>query len=131
MDVPDTDARCDERPRRGRMGRMLWACRYTTAGLLHALRTEHAFQEEAIVLVLVVLPGAFLLGHTRVERLLMIACWLLVMIVELLNTSIETVIDRIGSEHHELSGHAKDLGSAAVGISIALAGLTWALILLP
>lgn len=113
-----------------RLPRVLRACRHTGAGLVHALRVERAFQEEVIVLLVVALPGAVLFGRTGLDRVLMVGSWVLVLIVELLNTAVERVVDRIGSEHHELSGHAKDLGSAAVGLSIALAVGVWAFLLL-
>lgn len=71
------------------------------------------------------MPLGLWLGQTAYERLLLIACLLLVLIVELLNSAVETAIDRIGEEHHELSGRAKDLGSAAVAVSLALVVLVW------
>lgn len=78
---------------------------------------------------MVLLPLAFWLGRTGVERVLLVGSVLLVMIVELLNTGIEVVVDRISHEHHRLSGFAKDLGSSAVLISLLLAATTWVLIL--
>jgi diacylglycerol kinase (ATP) len=104
------------------------AVRYTLAGLGHALRTERPFQEEALCLVLIVIPGAVWLGTTGVERALMVGSWLLVLVVELLNAAVERTVDRIGLERHELSGRAKDLGSAAVGVAIVLALVVWGLI---
>jgi diacylglycerol kinase (ATP) len=105
------------------------AVRYTLAGLGHALRTERPFQEEALCLVLIVIPGALWWGTTGVERALMVGSWLLVLVVELLNAAVERTVDRIGLERHELSGRAKDLGSAAVGVAIVLALVVWGLIL--
>ena len=75
-------------------------------------------------------PCAIWLGQTTVEKLLLIGSVVLVMLVELLNSAVEAVVDRVGFEHHELSGRAKDIGSAAVMMSLAWAGVTWALILL-
>ena len=81
-----------------------------------------------VVLACIMLPGAFWLGTTLLERLLLAGSVFLVLIVELLNTAIEYTVDRIGPERHALSGRAKDLGSAAVLLSLLLAGLTWGLI---
>ena len=74
------------------------------------------------------MPVALWLGSTALERLLLIGTCVLVLIVELLNSAIEAAIDRVGHEHHELSGRAKDLGSAAVLLSLILTGATWATI---
>ena len=70
-------------------------------------------------------PLALWLGRTAYEKVLLIACLLLVLIVELLNSAVEAAIDRVGDEHHELSGRAKDLGSAAVFVSLALVLMVW------
>jgi diacylglycerol kinase (ATP) len=117
-------------PLTGRLLRLVNATRYTLAGLRHALRHERPFQEEVLCLVVIVIPGAVLLGTNGIERALLIGSWLVVLVVELLNAAIERTVDRIGSERHELSGQAKDLGSAAVGVAIVLALLVWALVLL-
>jgi diacylglycerol kinase (ATP) len=117
------------RPRTGRLLRLLLAARYTLAGLGHALRAERPFQEEVLCLVLIAIPGAIWLGTDKIERALMVGSWLLVLVVELLNAAIERTVDRIGLERHELSGRAKDLGSAAVGVAIALALVVWGLII--
>jgi len=79
-------------------------------------------------LVLVLSPVGVWLGRTAVERALLIGCCLLVLVVELLNSAIEAAIDRHGAEQHELSGRAKDMGSAAVFVSLVLVGLVWGLI---
>ncbi len=94
------------------------------AGLRTAWRSEEAFRQEVIAGVLL-LPLALWLGETPLLRLLLIGSWLLVMIVEVLNTAVEATVDRIGDDFHQLSGQAKDLGSAAVFLSLVLAGLTW------
>jgi diacylglycerol kinase (ATP) len=73
----------------------------------------------------VLIPLAFYLDVSQVERILMISAVVLVMVVELINTAIEAVVDRIGSEHHELAGMAKDAGSAAVFVCLGLAGYVW------
>ncbi|MBL0512388.1 diacylglycerol kinase [Aeromonas media] len=93
-------------------------------GLKSAWINEAAFRQE-LVLVLALMPLAGWLGNSLNEILLLICISWLVVIVEVLNSAIEAVVDRIGSEHHELSGRAKDLGSAAVFIALALNALVW------
>lgn len=113
----------------GRLRRLASATRCSLAGLRHALRSERAFQEEVLLLAVVVIPGALLLGRTPVNRALMVGSWLLVLVAELLNTALERTVDRIGGEPHELARQAKDLGSAAVAVSIVLALAVWVLVL--
>lgn len=91
---------------------------------------EEAFRQE-VWLCLIAVPLGLWLGQTGVEKALLAGSLLLVLIVELLNTGIEIVVDRISFEHHELSGRAKDVGSAAVLTSLALAALVWVLVLAP
>ncbi|MEZ5565306.1 MAG: diacylglycerol kinase [Gammaproteobacteria bacterium] len=100
------------------------AINFSMAGLLAAWRGEEAFRQE-VLLAIVLGPLAFWLGQTHFERLLLVASWLLVMIVEILNSAIEATVDRISDEHHPLAGKAKDLGSAAVFLSVVLATITW------
>lgn len=107
--------------------RIVNATFFSFAGLRAAWRGEAAFRQESL-LCAVLIPAAFWLGTTAVERSLLIGTCLLVLIVELLNTGIESVVDRIGAEHHDLSGQAKDMGSAAVFLSLALVVVVWALI---
>lgn len=107
--------------------RIVNATFFSIAGLRTAWRSEAAFRQECALCV-VLLPGAWWLGQDAVERSLLIGVCLIVLITELLNTAIEYVVDRIGTDHHELSGHAKDLGSAAVFVSLVLAVLVWTLI---
>ena len=97
-------------------------------GLKHCYQSEAAFRQE-VWLSLVLVPLAFWVGRTAVERVLLVGSMLCVLIVELLNTGIEVVVDRIGTEHHRLSGFAKDLGSTAVLFSLVLLVVTWALVL--
>ncbi|MDJ0698997.1 MAG: diacylglycerol kinase [Woeseiaceae bacterium] len=104
--------------------RVLMATRYSAQGFVHAWRHEAAFRQE-FGLTLVLIPLALWLGRTGFERLMLIGCCLLVLIVELLNSAIEAVVDRFGGEHHELSGRAKDLGSAAVFVSLVLVAAVW------
>ncbi len=112
----------------GDVGRVLRAGSYSAAGLRAALRKEAAFRQEVILFTVLAPLGAWL-GQTGIERVLLIGSLLLVMIVELLNSSVEATVDRISHKHHKLSGRAKDMGSAAVTLAIVLAILTWTLIL--
>ena len=107
--------------------RVVNATFYSFAGLRTAWRNEAAFRQECVGVV-VLIPVAIWLGQSAVQRALLLSSCLLVWIVELLNTAIEFVVDRVGTDHHELSGRAKDLGSAAVFTTIALAMLVWGLI---
>jgi len=91
-------------------------------------KNEAAFRQEVLCCVILV-PLGLWLGNGGVEKSLLVGVCLLVLIVEILNSGIEAAIDRIGNEHHELSGLAKDLGSAAVFISLVLVGIVWFLIL--
>jgi len=91
---------------------------------------EEAFRQE-VYLFAVAAPLALWLGDNSLEKALLIGSLLLVLIVELLNTGIEIVVDRISFERHELSGRAKDVGSAAVLLSLLLAGIVWIAVLLP
>ena len=91
---------------------------------------EEAFRQE-VYLFVVAAPLALWLGETSLEKALLVGSLLLVLIVELLNTGIEIVVDRISFERHELSGRAKDVGSAAVLLSLLLAGIVWMAVLLP
>ncbi len=107
--------------------RVVDAAGYSLKGLQAAWRSEAAFRQE-LGLVVVMLPLVPVVGSSVVEYLLLSASLLLVLIVELLNSGIEAVVDRISDEHHELSGRAKDLGSAAVMISLLLLVLVWGVI---
>lgn len=111
------------------LGRVWRAFGYSVAGFRAAWR-QVAFRQEVLLAAALVPLGGWL-GRNGVERALLIASILLVPLVELINTAVEMAIDRIGPERHELSGQAKDLGSAAVVIAILVAGATWALVLWP
>ncbi len=103
---------------------------YSIDGLRAAWRHEHAFRQE----LMVALPGiviALLLPVSAPEKLALVAVLLLVLIVELLNSAIEAVVDRVSLERHALSKNAKDLGSAAVLLACVLALATWAVVLYP
>ncbi len=109
-------------------GTRLWrATGYSLAGLRAAFRHEQAFRQE-VYLLLVVVPLGLWLGENGVEKVLLIGSWLIVMLAELLNSAVEAVVDRIGSEPHELSGRAKDIASAAVMVALGLAFMTWFLL---
>jgi len=110
--------------------RLVAATSNSWKGFGAAWKHEEAFRQE-LILVLVASPLALLLGNTWIERVLLLASVLQILIVELLNTGIEVVVDRISLDHHELSGRAKDVASAAVFVSLVLAASTWALILIP
>jgi diacylglycerol kinase (ATP) len=103
---------------------------YSIDGLRTAWRLEHAFRQELMIVV----PGvivALLIPVTAPERVVLIGVLMLVLIVELLNSAIEAVVDRVSLERNPLSKNAKDLGSAAVMIAMLLAALAWGLIALP
>lgn len=110
--------------------RLVNAWRFSRQGFKAAYQHEEAFRQEVWAL-LPLLPLGLWLGVTGVERALLLGSLLLVPIVELLNSAIETLVDRVGLEHHELSGRAKDIGSAAVLLVIVFAVSVWALILVP
>ena len=103
---------------------------YSLNGLASAWRTEGAFRQEVIASV-VLIPVAAIVPATPVEHVLLVGSVLLVMVIELLNSSLEAAIDRISTERHPLSGKAKDQGSAAVLLAIAIALMTWGYILGP
>ena len=107
--------------------RIVNATFYSLAGLRAAWQHEAAFRQE-VMLAVVLIPAGIWLGRTAVERSLLIGSCLLVLIVELLNSGIEAIVDRVGTEPHRLSGQAKDLGSAAVFMSLTLVLVVWGLI---
>lgn len=121
---PNTGSDAPKPLKRRGLKRLWHAAGYSLAGL-KAGWYEPAFRQEAIASALL-LPLACWLGQHWVERSLLVGVVLLVMLVELLNTGIETAIDRIGPEWHSLSKRAKDMGSAAVLLSLLLALFTWA-----
>ncbi|MBT8428912.1 MAG: diacylglycerol kinase [Gammaproteobacteria bacterium] len=114
----------------GGLTRIVRAFGYSLQGLGAALRHEAAFRQELMLAALLLPPGLWL-GESGVERALLTGSWVLVLIVELLNSAIEATVDRFGPEHHVLCGRAKDIGSAAVFLSIGLAIMVWALIIFP
>ena len=113
----------------GGFKRVYKAAGYSVKGLMSAWQNEAAFRQE-LALTLILLPIALWVDVTSTERvLLLVAVLALVLIVELLNSAVEAAIDRIGTERHELSGQAKDLGSAAVFIALFLVAFCWLTIL--
>ncbi|MDB5946027.1 MAG: diacylglycerol kinase [Ramlibacter sp.] len=110
--------------RRTGLNRLWHATAHSVAGL-RAAWTEHAFRQEALAAV-VLLPATFWLAHDWVEAALLAGSVLIVMAVELLNSAVEAVVDRVGPEWHPLSKRAKDMGSAAVLLSLLLCGGIWA-----
>ncbi len=109
--------------------RFINAIFFSIAGFKATWKHEEAFRQEVMTFVVAV-PLAFWLSNNNIERVLLIASVVLVMVVELLNSAVEAVVDRVGVEYHELAGRAKDIGSAAVMLSIMLAIATWLLILI-
>lgn len=110
--------------------RILKAAVWSWQGLKAAWLHESSFRLEVCLFVVLAPLGGWL-GESGMERALLIGVLLLVLSIELLNSAIEAVVDRYGSEHHELAGRAKDMGSAAVFVLMANAGVTWAAILGP
>lgn len=108
--------------------RIIKAGQYSWQGICAAYRNEEAFRQEVWILAVAV-PLALWIGEDGLERALLIGSILLLLIVELLNSAVEAVVDRIGSEHHELAGRAKDMGSAAVTIAILNAIVLWLVML--
>lgn len=117
-------------PFKGKTGlrRLLNAWGYSLAGLSAAYRHEDAFRQE-VRLALVLIPLAFFLPAGGVGKALMVGSVLLVLIVELLNSAVEAVVDRVSLEHHELAKRAKDIGSAAVMLSLLTVVVVWGLVL--
>ena len=104
--------------------RIIDATGYSLQGLAACWRHEAAFRQE-VILFLVLFPASFYVAKSVEQWLLLVVPLLLLLIVELLNSAIEAIVDRIGPEHHELSGRAKDIGSAAVFISLLLTAACW------
>jgi diacylglycerol kinase (ATP) len=108
--------------------RLLRAFGYSFQGFRHAWREEAAFRQE-VALSLLVIPAGLYLGRSGVERALLVSPMLLILVVEALNSAVEAVVDRSGTELHPLAGMAKDMGSAAVMLSFVLLGTVWLLVL--
>ena len=117
---------------KGKQGltRLINALGYSRDGLAAAWRNEAAFREE-VLLAAVAIPLAIVLGKTGIERALLIGAILLILIVEILNSGLEAVVDKASPEKHELAKRAKDMGSAAVLLSLVNAAVIWACVLWP
>jgi diacylglycerol kinase (ATP) len=120
-----------ESPHKGKTGlrRIINATRYSASGLAEAARHEDAFRVE-LALCLVLFPIGLWLGTSGIERALLVGSLLFVLVVELLNSAVEATVDRISLEDHRLAKRAKDMGSAAVMLSILAAVAIWLLVLL-
>ncbi len=119
----------EPRARAAGLRRLIDATRYSLAGLAAAARHETAFRQE-LVLAAVLVPLGLWLGASGIERALLAGSVLLVLVVELLNSALETAVDRVSLEDHDLSRRAKDLGSAAVMLALVNAAIVWLLVLL-
>jgi diacylglycerol kinase (ATP) len=108
--------------------RIVRAFGYSQQGFRYAWREEAAFRQE-FCLAVAVIPAGFCLGRSGIERALLVWPMMQILVVELLNSALEAVVDRSGLERHPLAGMAKDMGSAAVLLSFALLGTVWVLIL--
>ena len=120
-----------ESPFKGATGlrRVMSAARNSLAGLAEAIRCEDAFRQE-LILAAILAPLAFWVGRTGMERALLIASVVLVLVVELLNSAVEATVDRISFENHRLAKRAKDIGSAAVLLALLNAACIWALVVI-
>lgn len=118
-------------PHKGKTGlKRLWnALHYSKEGFKAAYEHEDAFRQE-VLMAMVLVPLGFYLGKTGVERALLIASVLLVMVIELLNSAVEATVDRISLENHLLAKRAKDIGSAAVLLSLIMLAVVWGFVLL-
>ncbi len=108
--------------------RIINAFGYSMKGFRAAIQHESAFRQEAMLFI-VLFPAAFWLGRNWLEYVLLTGCLFIVLIVELLNSAIEAVVDRLGDEYHELAGRAKDMGSAAVFVALIFVLLVWGFVI--
>ena len=122
----------DQNPHKGNRGfaRAIHAAKNSWCGLVYAFQEESAFRQELTLIVLLT-PVAALLPISLLEKSLLISSLILVLVIELLNSSVEAAIDRISFEHHDLSKRAKDFGSAAVMLALLIALLIWLAICIP
>jgi len=116
--------------KRGAIDRLVDAFGYSWAGFRHAVLNEAAIRDE-LILFCILTPVSLALNISGIERLILVRSMLLVLLVEFLNTAIETALDRISTEQHPLTGRAKDLGSAAVFIALMMSALSWLVIVGP
>lgn len=104
--------------------RIILAMGYSLQGLKSTFKHEAAFRQE-LLLAIILIPVACFLAVSQIERILLITPLVLVMILEIVNSAIEAVVDRVGIEHHKLAGRAKDMGSAAVFVGLGLTAYIW------
>mgnify|MGYP001094206719 CR=1 FL=1 len=128
--MPDQNQPISEFKSKGGLKRIFSALMYSIAGFKSAWQNEHAFRQELILIVPAIFL-ALLLRVSAIQKLALVAVLLLVLIVELINSAIEAVVDRISLERHPLSKNAKDFGSAAVMLALMLAVATWGVIVFP
>lgn len=121
-----------QNPHKGNRGltRAWHAAKNSWCGIVYAYKEESAFRQELTLLALLT-PIALLMPISPIEKCVLISSLILVLVVELLNSSVEAAIDRISFEHHDLSKRAKDFGSAAVMLALLIAALLWATICIP
>jgi len=112
------------KPNGSGLKRIIKASSCSLQGFKVAFKYESAFRQE-LLLALMLLPASFYVGNNALQVAVLISCLVLLLIVEIINSAIEAVVDRVGLEHHELSGRAKDLGSAAVCLALLLVAITW------
>ncbi|QWD97468.1 diacylglycerol kinase [Polynucleobacter sp. MG-6-Vaara-E2] len=122
----------DQNPHKGNRGlaRAWHAAKNSWCGLVYAFQEESAFRQE-LTLFLILTPIALVLSISHLEKVLLISSLVMVLVVELLNSSVEAAIDRISFEHHDLSKRAKDFGSAAVMLALLIAVLLWSAVCAP
>ena len=118
------------KPGKTGFSRLFDAFGYSWLGYKACFKNEAAFREE-LFLGALLLPAAIIFAESSIELALLIGCLFLVLIVELLNSGIEAIVDRVSDEHHELSGRAKDLGAAAVMTSLINVIVIWSIIFVP
>ena len=109
--------------------RIINAAGYSWKGICSAYKHEAAFRQE-LWLAIVLVPAGMYLGETVLDKAILVCSVLFVLVVELLNSAIESVVDRVSNEHHELAGRAKDMGSAAVLIALIITAIVWAAVLI-
>lgn len=115
---------------KGGLRRVINATRYSMQGFAAAWRDEHAFRQELFMVLPLLAAAALIPGLSLTQRAILIGSGLLILIAELLNSAVEAVVDLVTVEHHELAKKAKDIGSAAVFLAFANAGVLWVLVLI-
>ena len=115
------------KPGKTGLARLIAATGYSLKGLKASWQHETAFRQE-VALIIVMFPASFFVAKTTIQWLLLISPLFLLLMVELLNSAVEAIVDRIGAEHHELSGRAKDIASAPVMLCLFLIAISWGVI---